>query len=214
MKPLKELHYNIPFAISFLALSALLLASVSLTGCNGTDLSAANSSETGTKKLPKLYLHCPKEFGASITRMREIHGAISSEDALPEPIVCKVVEVVHGQGAGAHSHYHLAGQKNEHDHEESSDEKTHDILVDIFTEFRDIASVLPKVASDSDMDESSWNAVKKASGEIVDLFDDSILTLSSTSDQRSKLTENKEQIGKLLVQLEAVPVPTPTTEDK
>ncbi len=196
-----------PIACRFFAIMFALC--VAMTGCNETD--SPVSQDSTVEKLPKLYLHCPDDFGVSVKRLRTLYDQLSSDAPLPDPKIIKVLEIIHGEGAGAHSHYHLAGQPHEEDHHEEEmveREKTHDVEIDPFTEFRDIAWVLPNVAAQGDMQETEWVSVKKNAHEIVEIFDDLVGGKETDDQKRETFVNDNEKIGQLLKQLESVATTT------
>ena len=195
---------------SLLIAMGMLAICLLASGCTND----VDSDQAVSEKLPKLYLHCPKSFPPSVERMREVYDSIFSSDALPKPITIRVVEIVHGEGAAAHSHYHLAEQKPDdpHLHEESADEKTHDVQIDVFTEFRDLAYKLPKVAADGDMQEADWLAVKNASEQLIETFDSVISESQSEEQMRTAVRTKESEFNGLLTQLEALLPVTDTTE--
>lgn len=181
----------------------LFITCLGSTGCN----KPAGETTPAAKSLPKQYFHCPDEFEPSVKRLREIHDAVTSSNPLPEPITLKVVEIIHGEGAGAHSHYYPAGKVEDDGHhgdELTTDEKMHELEIDAFTELRDIAWVLPNVAADSDMQEKDWLAVKKAGWSIVDLIDDTVSNEQSMDEKRASYKEKADKFGELLSQLETI----------
>lgn len=202
-----KIYKNLQDFVACSAIAAVLLACVVHVGCS----KPVSSSDTADKKLPKIYLHTPKKFEPAVERLRELYDSITSSDPLPESIICRVLESIHGTGAAAHSHFHLAdGGPGAHHHEGESSEKIHEIPIDVFTELRDIAKVLPKRASASELEEEAWSAVKKASGEIVDLMDGSIAEAATMEEKRTVFTSNKDTFDRLLVQIETV---TPADAD-
>ncbi|QEG23952.1 hypothetical protein [Mariniblastus fucicola] len=103
----------------------LIAAAFLFVGC-GEEVAV----EQAAKPLPKLDFHKPESFEAAVARIREIHNAIVSEEALPAPITYTVVEVSHAHGDGnPHVHYHLA-ETEDHSHEghdhEGHDHEGHD----------------------------------------------------------------------------------------
>lgn len=205
------MKYIIRNQFSSLLIAAGMIASCLLvSGCTND----AGSDQAVANKLPKLYLHCPKSFPPTVERMREVYDSILSDDALPSPITVKVVEIVHGEGPAAHSHYHLAEQKPDDPHldEEAADEKTHDVQIDLFTEFRDLAYKLPKVAADGDMQEADWLAVKKTSEQFIEMFDSVISDDQSDEQMRTALQAKKNEFSSLLGDMEALLPSTDTNE--
>ncbi|MEM7784140.1 MAG: hypothetical protein AAF623_12365 [Planctomycetota bacterium] len=172
-------------------------------GC--TPLDEVAPVESTTKKLPKLYVHCPDDFAPSVKRLREIYNDFESSDDLPQPSVIQVVEVIHGDGPAAHSHYYLAGSNPADAHltaEAASDQKIHELTIDLFTEFRDIAWLLPNIAADSDMNEKNWVAVKEASGELVEIVERSGKDQLFDTQRKKRIQPDLPQLDSLLSSLE------------
>ena len=167
-------------------------------GCN-TDQPVQADGDGGGTSIPRLSFHKPDSFEAAVDRLSVLATAIQSDEPLPEPLEFKVLEVIHGTGAGAHSHFYLADEERHddhgHEHEESS-EKTHDVEVDVFKEFKDIVKWLPEIAGDGDMEESAWNQVK----EISTAFGD-VLESADTEDMRNALNSERDAINQLIGQL-------------
>ena len=191
--------FNIPPAFATAFLTCLLIFS----GCDSAPSGDAESSQSGKNaataktKLPKLTFHKPKSLDLAVLRLRECHDALLSESKLPDPVVFKVVETVHGD----HSHYHLAGEEHEGHHEEDEEELLHNYEVDMFTEMHDVARWLPRIAGDSDLAEDDWNSVKETSEkltlEIGELFKD-----SDPVQKRKSYQSNCEQSENLIGELE------------
>ncbi|MDG2181371.1 MAG: hypothetical protein P8L78_06750 [Mariniblastus sp.] len=172
---------------------AVLSAVVTLlAGCNqtGVDQPGAESKTARVKKLPKMKFHRPDSFPTAIARLGEIHQVIISDSPLPEPKMFQVVEVIHGSGPGAHSHYHLASAPVDHSHghsddhaDEKSNEKNHEVNVDVITEMADIVKWLPDIAADTDMNKDSWSSVKTESESLHSKLDEA---LSNAADQQAQ----------------------------
>ena len=194
-------HKTQKTALVFSIMASLLIGCLTLSGCKDP---TTKPDSTTAKKLPKLYLHCPDEFKPSVKRLREIYDAITSSDPMPAPIVSKVVEIIHGEGAEAHSHYYKVGQDRGDHREETEKERIHEIEVDAFTEFRDVAWILPNLAADSDMNEKDWLIVKKAAWGMVEVLDDAISNDQSTEEKRAAYNKNKEAISTDLQKLESI----------
>ena len=116
---------NICYSCSQIAalgfICALVLGSF---GCGSSDSEAIN--ESSKKKLPKLKFHRPKTILAAANRLDELSKALQSDDPIPAPIKFTVIEVIHGKGVGAHSHYHLStasSPSGSDDHEEEGHEE-------------------------------------------------------------------------------------------
>ena len=137
-------------------------------GCLSSNVPEANSAKAGS--LPKLNFHRPKTLQVAVQRLRFIHDAVVSKQPLPDPLEFDVLEVIHGTGASAHSHYYLAGAEQEDDGHAGMDaeEKHHLLKVDVFTEFQDIINWLPKIAAaTNEIDEQTWKAVKNMAAELA-----------------------------------------------
>jgi len=188
----------------------LSLAAVALLftgGCVDSDSSEANSTDAAAEALARLDFHKPKTLNNAVVRLREIHDAIAADSPFPEPLKFKVVEVIHGTGTGAHSHFYLAdsdykSHDDHHDEEMESAEKFHEIEVGPVAEFRDIAKWLPKIATKTpDIEEETWNAVKQLATKIRDATEDIDLQADAES-LRSSFRE-KTDLSDLINQLES-----------
>ena len=164
-------HNQSCFLLAAVIVSTMSLVSV---GCN-TDASgvAASSSENaGPKKIPAFTFHKPKELSTAISRIRELHDAITGNDPLPAPIEYQVKEIVHGEGESGHSHYFLhEGEETDESAADDGDmttgEKIHSVSVDPIEEQKDLIRWLPKIASAGDMPESQWAQVNEISKEMT-----------------------------------------------
>lgn len=189
-----------PERLEVVAIGMSLLAVSLLLGCTPTKESGGPTDS----KLPKLYLHCPSKYPACIERLRELFNSVVKEGNLPAAKEIEVLEVIHGTGAAAHSHYYLANQEKD-DHyleEESSDEKIHVLSIDVFTEIRDIAWTLPKVATNSDMEEADWLVVKEASEGLVAIMEQINSGEAKEDQRRVEFKRNQAEIDRFLQQLE------------
>ena len=188
-------------------LIATIFVGLLLSGC---DSNPTNNAKVGSKKnsgLPKLKFHQPKTYSDAMVRLREIQEILIGDGEVPKPKQFKVLEVIHGEGAGAHSHYYLAdGENHDHDdhgHEDmKSEEKTHDIEVDIFTEYDDIVRWLPIIAANSDMPETIWNEVKDVSVQFEKCLDEILDGTEDDMEKRAGIKEKNETIEGFLKQLE------------
>lgn len=202
---MKTTKNRIQFPPALVRLSIALLMIGFVMGCN--DRQNANSQEDNDSgsDLPKLTFHRPKDFTTAVSRLVEISELIRSEEALPAAKKFKVLEVVHGTGSAAHSHYYLADSEERDDHgHETSAEKMHDLEVDLFTELDDIVRWLPGIAGDGDMDKTTWDKVNELSTSLESALDkacsgksgaelraaiSSDATIREHIDQLSKLSE-------------------------
>lgn len=163
-----------------LVAAIIVCMSFLFVGCNEKAAVAPKS-----KPLPKLDFHKPESFDAAVKRLREIHTAILSDEALPSDISYRVVAVSHSHGEGnAHVHYHL-DESDGHVHDENcnhdhgdddhehrdpfgeTDPNKHTVFVDVFTELKDIARWLPDIGSDGDLPQGEWKQAKTLSEEMT-----------------------------------------------
>ena len=168
--------------------TAMIVCMMSLIfiGCETAD--TASSTAVKKPKIPSFSFHKPKEFGVAVSRMRELHDAIVSDDPLPSPIEYQVKEVVHGEGEAGHSHYFLHDE-NETDESAADDghettgENILNVSVGPIVEQKDIIRWLPKIASAGDMPESDWTEVNAISKEMTpELY--KIIEASADDDNR------------------------------
>jgi len=138
-----------------------------LSGCGGPVGEGAVATQQGKAKHPNLKLHRPKSLGEAVTRLSTIHDAVNGEGELPAPATFDYVEVIHGRGPSAHSHFYLAENFDsvmEHDeegHEEEEHEEIqrHTAEVDFRSEFADVVRWLPDIAAASDLNSTDWQTV-------------------------------------------------------
>ncbi len=112
--------------IRIVAVNFFCIASLCTIGCSEPDSKTAELSQE--KKLPKMKFHRPKTMLAATDRLYALCQALRSDDPIPAPSKFTVIEVIHGKGAGAHSHYHLstAGNSSDSDdHEEHVPDEKH-----------------------------------------------------------------------------------------
>ena len=175
-------------------------------GCNKSDSVTGESNLPS--ELPKFDFHKPETLDIAVSRLREINEAVVSDVPLPKPRKYEVLEIIHGSGASAHSHYYLAGaQREEHDEHEhepmKEEEKTHQIEVDIFTEFYDIARWLPKIAAATDgVDEESFNTAAAVGKGLADLSGP--ILKSKQNDERRRSFRSNSELSALMKRLESV----------
>ena len=187
--------------VSYCLLALLLIA----TGCNN----AGSESETGAEQvsqggLPKLNLHKPDSLAAAAERLETLIAALSSDGPVPEGKQLRVLEVIHGTGSSAHSHYYLANDEGEaitdhghDDHEDMEEEqKIHDVVIDPFTELVDIARWLPDIAGDGDLPREAWTKVNKAAGEMQKILDQ--MPSGDTSAKKSFVQKKSSELKELL----------------
>ena len=159
----------------FVVAAALVcMMSLIFIGCDSGNTSANSSGQVKKKQSRTFTFHKPKQYKTAIDRIRELHDAISGNDALPTPIEYQVKEVIHGTGPSAHSHFFIydptATEEHdfgEEDHHETTDEKIIDVKVDPIVELKDIVRWLPQIASGGDMPESDWVQVNDISKELT-----------------------------------------------
>ncbi len=131
-------------------------------GCGDAVTANGDAGQKSGSGLPNERFHRPAKLEVALPRLRQLHDAIVAEGELPAPIVIKVAELVHGTGASAHSHFHLAGEYDGH-HEEGEEEKIHQYEVDAIQELEDIVGWLPRIAGSSDLKEKQWKRLKELS---------------------------------------------------
>ena len=178
----------------------------------GCDMNSSNPTATEhpdpiahEERLPKQKFHRPKTVALAASRMRELHQHLLSDELLAAPKIFKVVEVVHGTGAAAHSHYHLEGKDETGRHHED-DEKVvrHDYEVDVFVEQLDIARWLPRIAGDSDLSESDWSTVSEVSDKLVPVLESSLGGVKSDHQKRIAYRAVAGKVEPLIDQLDSV----------
>jgi hypothetical protein len=178
---------------------AMIAAAIALVaGCN-QGVPGEPKTES-INKLPKMKFHRPDSFPMAVSRLVEIHQLILSESPLPDPKVFQVVEVVHGSGPGAHSHYHLANDPSGHSHAhnddhavEESNEKRHEVEVDVITEMSDIIKWLPEIAGDTDMNKDLWGSVKSKSGSMQSELNGALAKATSQQEKREAIRSVGDQ---------------------
>ena len=182
-----------------MAILPLLTLTIFAHGCD--------SGPTDDKpKTRKLTFHCPKNFSSAITRVQKIHDTLIGTDEFPQPLKIKYVEVVHGEGASAHSHYYLASKyqpgKGTEDHDEEMKEtvKEREYEVNFRTELADIMRWLPSLASQTDLEETDWNSVSDISKQFKEIIA-SVSEDKSDADFRQNWKSNESEINKLLQKL-------------
>ena len=203
-------------SLTFRSLAGMLIIATSLfvtVGCQPGD--DGDAVPNNSQKLPKLRFNKPKTFDVAVKRMAEIQENVMTDDPLPAPKIFKVVETIHGSGPGAHSHYHLASNASEHSHDDDSahshghddiesDEKIHEVQVDVFTEFVDIVKWLPNIAGDSDMDKDDWDKIKKDSSVLHKTLTEKLSTAKTTEEKRESLRELNESIVEFSTALSSI----------
>ena len=202
-----------PLLVAFCVASLVLYA-----GCEN-----ASVSETATKKAPpKLSFHKPRSFRLAVERIREIHDSLVADGEMPQPISYTVVEVSHAHAGGkSHVHYHLVESEHEdcecedghdhgHDHGHDKDPfqneaepkpGQHTVVIDAFTELRDVARWLPAIASDSDMPADQWKQVESIAANLTDRLEK--VSGTDASSQRTQYKSKQEEISAEVSKLEA-----------
>ena len=211
---MRKMHLQ-PGALSKFSLVIIALVGLPITGCNNS--SSVSSENNKSTELPKFDFHKPKTLSLAVNRMRQLHDAITSNEQLPAPVKYGVREVIHGEGANAHSHYYHADaerkEMDDHGHEPmKEEEKSHQIEIDVFTEFHDIARWLPKIAAATDgVEAETFNSVSNVATELLELSKESMQADSNESERRKSFrasTELNGLIEKLESALSQVPAGT------
>lgn len=175
-------------------------------GCQNSDTAGPTVSDK--PKVPSFTFHKPKEFGAAVIRMRQLHDAIASNDPLPSPIEYQVKEVVHGEGEAGHSHYFLHDEENStgevapDDGHETTGENILNVSVGPIVEQKDIFRWLPKIASAGDMPESQWTKVNEISKEMTPKLYEIIKSSSLDNERRDGYRSYADTISKHIATLE------------
>jgi hypothetical protein len=173
------------------------------SGCEGQGGAATNQAKP---KKPNLKFHRPKTLDEAVTRLSAIHDAVKGESELPAARTFDYVEVIHGQGASAHSHYYMADSYNsamEHDEEEGHHDEEHETIerhtaeVDFRTEFADVVRWLPDIAAASDLSSTDWQSVSDVSKKVTKLLK-SIPTDPSDSKLREAWMQNSDEINEMI----------------
>jgi hypothetical protein len=203
-------------SIKLSAAVSILLLNI-LCGCNE---SSSQQAEKATEKpIPKQRFHLPKAYPKGVERIRELFDSVSGDGELPEPITYQVLEIMHGTGAAAHSHYHLlkgsGDQEFEDDGHETVGEKTHTVVVDWSSELTDLARWLPKIAVGGDMDEQTWIKVQDLSASLSGELESAFKGAGNAAAKREAVRQRAESIAGTIEQLEYLvpgPVAPPTAE--
>lgn len=182
----------------------------------GCETSTSQQAESKTEKsIPKQRFHLPKTYPKGVQRIRELFDVVSGDGELPEPISYQVLEIMHGTGAAAHSHYHLlegstkTDQVFEDDGHETTGEKTHTIVVDWSSELTDLAQWLPKIAVGGDMNEENWLKVRDLSASLSTELETMLRDTNDAKSKRDSLKEHEKTIAEKIVKLENL-IPKPT----
>lgn len=219
------------------ALAVACLSLVTFSGCGQPTTADGNAMK---KPLPKMDFHKPASFSAAVSRIREIHETLISEDGLPPSISYTVKEVSHSHGDGdtPHVHYHLVDDHDDHDHDheghdhdhgdheghdhgEHDDhdhdhadpfEPTHRVTVDIFTELKDVAKWLPSIASDGDLPRDSWNTSKEVSETMTSRLE-KVMESGLPLVQRTAYQSESAEIENWIKKLESLVEPAAATTE-
>ena len=189
-------------------LSAVLLTGSLLSmGCGESSATKSGGDTVAKKekKFPRKDIYGQKTFPKAVGRLREMHKIVVGKGEIPAPSVFKIVETIHGEGAAAHSHFHLDDGKehtfDDDDHAKTSKEVKHELAVDLFTELKDQVRWLPDVASDSNMGEKDWNNVKSITKTMTDTLKD-VVGSTDPAVQRKKYQEVSEKLDAEIIKLE------------
>jgi hypothetical protein len=217
------------FSRSHLLVTTVLVCMMPLAiiGCDaGPDNTntSSNNSETVKDRTPKTFsFHRPESYENAMSRIRELHEAISSSDPMPDPIEYQVKEVVHGEGPSGHSHFYFhdpaaesqedfephdkdpfTGEAVGEDGHVTTDENIIDVKVDPFSELRDIMRWLPKIASGGDMPEAKWDQVNDISKELTPVLDEILEGTTDDDKRRASYLEKADSITGHLSTLEGL----------
>ena len=199
----------------------LISATMFCLGCgsSGQEKQTAKNTE---RKLPKLKFHRPKTLTAAVERLTKIRNDLESSDQIPAPTKFTVIELIHGTGASAHSHYNLAkpsssdptaGEDHDHDHEEDHDdhhedmessEVIHEIEIDVFTELTDVLGWLPKIAAAAEVDETNWLKVNKSSKALQLTLSNGFTEAKSDSEKRDAFLGHSDEFSSLIQLLDSI----------
>ena len=122
-----------------------------------------------------------------------------------------VVEVIHGEGQSAHSHYYLESKwdpdAEDHHHEgmKTTIEK-HKLEVDAFTEMTDIVSWTPNIAAASELSEDDWNTVNKTCQSMEKLLESEWKNAKADSEKRAAYKKVATEFESHISQLESLVV--------
>lgn len=202
-------------AIMFFNLSKRLLACfiiITMVGCNENSTVNEPDKKNSVPKAPKLSFHRPKTLTAAVDRIKELHTAVLEKKALPAPSEIKYVEVIHGEGDSAHSHYYMASkfysaEKGELDTHEGEDikETVEDrvMKLDCITELFDLARWLPSIAAATDLDEEAWNNIKKNSETLKTLIEPHLKEKNEAEFCKAWIAKS-EEVEKVLTMLREI----------
>lgn len=194
-------------------LVVLVVTTVFCLGCGNSDQEKQTTKQT-ERKLPKLKFHRPKTLTAAVERLTKIQKDLESSDQIPAPAKFTVIELIHGTGASAHSHYNLAkpsssdptAEEDHDDHHEDmeSSEVIHEIEIDVFTEFTDVLGWLPKIAAAAEVDESNWLKINKSSKALQVALSDDLTAANSDAEKRQAFLKHSDEVDTLVQLLDSI----------
>ena len=190
----------------------LIIAMIPLmiAGC-GKNGDQPDTGEQASAKVPRLSFHLPGDLLAAVNRLQEIHQAVTGPGPLPEPVKVDYVEVIHGEGASAHSHFFLASEFQEsgdghgHHHDHHDGEVTETIRrgtyeVDFRTELKDLIAKLPENAATTDLEEADWDSVRDISTKLSGVIE-SVPDSADDSGFRQAWTSRESEITGMLAKI-------------
>lgn len=191
---------------------ACSMALLILAGCTSDLPKDQSEGKAEPRRGPRLTFHRPDDLPTAIQRLGEIHTQLMESDELPAPRRLDYVEVIHGEGASAHSHYYLASEfddsqeshpddHEDDDHGEMKESIRRDTYsVDWRTELEDLALWLPDIAAKSDLDQEDWNGLKDASQQLHDIIE-AIGEEVGDADFRDAWRDREVGISRLITQM-------------
>lgn len=197
-----------PLRLGWLLLGVLWSSGLCLPGCHSHSFPTKKESPQKSK-LPKFKFHRPKSVEQACQRMREIHQALVSNSEPPAPKEYSVVEIIHGEGAGAHSHFYLEAEwdPDEEDHHEGemkSAKRTHQVKLDVFTELLDIVNWTPKIAAAEEFSEKEWTSIKSVCDDFRKVLGDKFGPEQSDAAKRDAYQQIATGANDFIGQLEAL----------
>lgn len=194
------------FCHGWLVVFTLSCAALALPGCSNP-AATGPEGDSAKPKLPKMKFHRPKTAELAVKRLRELHTAIDSDLDMPQPTSFSVLEIIHGEGKSAHSHFYLESrykpEDEDHHHEGmKTSKKVHQVQIDALTEMKDIVSWLPNIAAGANLAEAKWNEVNSESKSMEDLFEKQITPAGSLDLKRQAYRKNAKTIQDCIARLE------------
>jgi len=184
-----------------------------LLGCQPDGRSVDSKSETNsTAPRHGLKLHKPKNLATAVDRLVEINEALQSGEPFPPPLKIEYVEVIHGTGPGAHSHFYSASSydanaKTEdhghHDHHEEEAVERRVAEIPLQTELKDIVKWLPDIAAKANTSEAEWTTVSDAAKSLTKVIE-GIGSDASDADYRDAWKKQTKTIEPLLATLKTL----------